>query len=258
VRRVGPHGWYVPLARRLASGGLTVLRIDLGGLGDSAPRPSSRHRPVYPTEAVDDVRLAVEWLRREQGVEQVHLLGLCSGAYHAFKAAVAGVPLASALMLNPLTFFWREGLSLDPELAEHRVALQAADYGRAVWKAERWLKLLRGQVDLRLLSRVMARRVANLLRHRARAAGRLLGWPLKDDLAGELHLADRHGVALQFVFSPQDPGLVLLREQGGPAVSRLARRGRLGLRVLEEGDHTFSAVGSRGALFAHVAQVLRA
>jgi len=104
----------------------------------------------------------------------------------------------------------------------------------------------------------MARRGANLLRHRARTAARLLGMPLKDDLAGELHAADRHGVALHFVFSPQDPGLVLLREQGGPAVSRLARRGRLGLRLLDEGDHTFSHVASRQALFEHVSALIPA
>ncbi len=38
VHRIGPFRLHVDIARRLASKGYSTLRLDLSGLGDSAPR----------------------------------------------------------------------------------------------------------------------------------------------------------------------------------------------------------------------------
>ena len=252
ARHIGPHGWYVPLARRLVEGGTLVLRFDLSGLGDSAARPGRSDHVVYPADATNEIRAAIAFLQHEAGVEQVQLLGLCSGAYHVFKAAVAGAAMASAIMINPLTFFWKAGLSLDSELADHRVVEKVAGYGHAVWQAERWLKLLRGRVNLGLLVRVMGRRASSLLRHRIHAIGRSLGMTLPEDLAGELRVAVGHGVALHFLFAEGDPGLTILREQGGPTVSRLGCQGMLTTEIVRNADHTFSAMASRERLFERI------
>jgi hypothetical protein len=72
---------------------------------------------VYTPHAIDEIAAAIGFLREEPGVSEVHALGLCSGAYHAFKAAVAGVPLDGIVLVNPLVFFYRPGMPLDPPAA---------------------------------------------------------------------------------------------------------------------------------------------
>ena len=78
---------------------------------------------------------------------RVHIIGLCSGAYHGFKAAAAGLPLSSIVVVNPLTFFWKPGMSL--EYADFQVTSETNRYARSSRSLSSWLKLLRGQVDLR-------------------------------------------------------------------------------------------------------------
>src|SRR5262249_32019788 len=56
VHRVGPNRMYVTLARAFAERGLTSARIDLGGLGDSAPAAGAPENKIYSTDVVGDVR----------------------------------------------------------------------------------------------------------------------------------------------------------------------------------------------------------
>src|SRR3984957_19393719 len=88
---IGASRLYVSMARRWAQHGYVVLRMDFGGVGDSGTRPGRAEDDVFPQEAVDDIRAAIEFLRSNYGVREVTLAGLCSGAYHALRAAVAGL-----------------------------------------------------------------------------------------------------------------------------------------------------------------------
>src|SRR5262249_27402146 len=47
VHRVGPNRMYVDLARSWAEHGLTSLRLDLSGLGDSPPAPGAPENKIY-------------------------------------------------------------------------------------------------------------------------------------------------------------------------------------------------------------------
>ncbi len=100
---IGSSRLYVSLARRWARLGYTVLRFDLAGLGDSETRPERGDDEVYPPAAIDDIRAAVDFLRARYGAAEIVLAGLCSGAYHALRAAVAGIPVSRLLLVNPLT-----------------------------------------------------------------------------------------------------------------------------------------------------------
>ena len=250
IRHVGPNRMYVPLARRWAARGHAVLRIDISGLGDSPVKDGEPDNAVYSRTALADVESALAFLRERTGVVRCRVFGLCSGAYHAFKAAVAGQGLASAVLINPLTFFWKEGMSLDVEFGEHDVLRIAAAYQRSMRDPRRWLKLLRGQVNMRTLFRVVARRAAGLVRSRLRDAARLLRLSLQDDLHGELRSAVRQGVRLHFVFSFRDPGRPLMRTQAGRIVGRLLKRGQMSIDVIPDADHTFTTHAARERLFA--------
>lgn len=243
-RRIGPSRLYVSLARRWARQGVLVLRLDLSGLGDSPARPGAADNVVYSASAVDEVVAAVQWLVQRQ-VSRCSVVGLCSGAYHGLKAAVRGAPLASVVAINPLTFFWHEGTPLDAPMPAHHVAAEMARYRANLFARERWLKLLKGQVNLRRIGALLWRRVLQVLAGPAREIARLLHLPMHEDLANELRHVSRAGVAMHFVFSAGDPGEELLRTQGGTMVRRLLASGTLTIDKVADADHTFTGANAR-------------
>lgn len=95
--RIGPHRMNVKLARALAARGHCCLRFDLAGQGDSQRGDSTAD---FRTQAVLDIRCAMDHLEREHGVRRFALLGVCSGAVAAFAAAVADPRVAGVLMFD--------------------------------------------------------------------------------------------------------------------------------------------------------------
>lgn len=254
VHRVGPNRLYVAMARQWAAAGDHVLRLDVSGIGDSPARPGEAENVVYGARALEDVAAAIAWMRRRPGVREVRAVGLCSGAYHAFKAAVAGEPVDGVVVINPLTFFWTPDQPLD--FPAFRVAGEAERYGKAAFDRGKWKKLLRGKVNVRNVAQTLARHAASRIVNRARDVSRRVGLPWKDDLGAELETVAERGVDLQFVFAGDDPGLQLLRIQGGSVVPRLRERGALVIRRIERADHTFTPVWSHAPLSSVVTDAL--
>lgn len=83
---VGPGRRWVEWARVWARRGYRVVRIDLSGVGDSPTHPGQVDNEPFAPEWIDDMRQVVQTLRRD-GVPVV-LMGLCSGGYSAFEAAL--------------------------------------------------------------------------------------------------------------------------------------------------------------------------
>jgi alpha-beta hydrolase superfamily lysophospholipase len=255
VHHIGPNRLHVTLARNLARAGHVVLRLDIAGIGDSAPRGGDAENVVYSQRAISAIQEAIQYLHQSWNVREVLAAGVCSGAYHAFKAAaVTRLPLACVILINPLTFFWKEGMSL--QYPEHRIAADMARYRISTLRLSSWMKLLSGGVNLVELTHVLARRADAIARKPVRSLARLLRIPLRDDLPAELSGAVQAGTYLQFVFATNDPGLELLQEQGGATVDRLHTRGKLGIEVIEGADHTFTDLAARARLAALIAEHL--
>ncbi len=83
----GPARLWVNMARSWAAQGVRVLRLDLGGLGDSPTRPGHRPDVVYPAEGIEDAIDAARFIAPEDPAGVV-LVGLCSGAYHGSQGAL--------------------------------------------------------------------------------------------------------------------------------------------------------------------------
>lgn len=247
VHAIGPNRLWVQLARRWARQGVTTLRLDLSGIGESPPRTGEPDNVVYSRSALADVATALDWLRRHEGATACHAMGLCSGAYHAFKAATTGLPVASALMINPLTYFWEPGTPLS-DLKDYEVLLAGERYRTGLFRRQTWQRLARGELDLRQIAVTAAKAAARAVVLRWRDLARALGRPQANDLAGELLRASGSGRPLHFVFATDAPGCTLLHRQGGPAVRRLARQGRLSLDFVDGADHTFTQAAVRGTL----------
>ncbi len=112
--RVGPHRINVKLAHALATRGISNIRFDLGGLGDSAPPTNAGH---YLTQAVSDVQAAMDLMQQKLGIRQFLIAGLCSGAVNALATAVADARVVGVSMFDSYAFpnlrsrweraFWR-------------------------------------------------------------------------------------------------------------------------------------------------------
>ncbi|MFO1426560.1 MAG: alpha/beta fold hydrolase [Steroidobacteraceae bacterium] len=248
VHHVGPYRLCVDLARRLAAGGITVVRFDLPAIGDGDSDPGRIDDAPYPATAVDDIHRTLADLVTRYAPSELHFGGVCAGAYHSLKAAQAGLAVKGIVVVNPLTFFWKPGLPLDAR--EFQVTAEAARYQRTLFEPAAWLKLLRGQVAIGPIARTFGRRLSARLHHLLRDLRRALGQRLEDDLASELRTIARRGTRIEFVFAENEPGLAMLREQGGRTVGRLERRGILAIETIDGADHTFSARVARERLTA--------
>ncbi|HVT38148.1 MAG TPA: alpha/beta hydrolase [Gemmatimonadaceae bacterium] len=254
VYHIGPNRLHVRLARRWAARGYLVLRLDIAGIGDSAPRPGEPENVVYSPFAVRDTAVALAHLREHWGVSGICALGLCSGAYHAFQSVVAGLSLNAVVIINPLVFFWKPGMSL--AYPAHKVAEAAQQYRRSALQPEKWKKLLSGKVDLGAVLHVAARHGASLAAGWFRDIARAVGRPVPDDLGAELEAVARRNVALRFVFVAGDPGEELLRVGGGSALRSLLRRQLVHIQRIDGPDHTFTPVWSHDTLIATLESAL--
>jgi hypothetical protein len=135
---------------------------------------------------------------------------------------------------------------------------EAMRYRRSVLQLTSWLKVLRGDADISGAIKVAQRRTREMVISAARNVCRLCNIRLAKDLGSELQSVAAQGIDMQFIFAATDPGLVMLREQSGVALTRLIKRGKLHTSVIDGADHTFTAMRARDKLIAIVTAHLTA
>jgi pimeloyl-ACP methyl ester carboxylesterase len=219
---IGASRLYVSVARRWAYRGYIVLRMDLAGLGDSRTRPGCPDNDVFPPDALEDIRAAIEFLRTRYGVRDCTLSGLCSGAYHALRAAAAGVSVNRIIMVNPQHYFWNPGDTLEMlQLAE--IVKNPTVYRERMFSIGAWKRLLSGEVNIVRIMRIYMQRPLLAVESAARDVARILRIKLPNDLGSELEEIVARGIRVVFIFANGDPGIDLLKLQAGASV-RASRR----------------------------------
>ncbi len=241
---IGAGRLYVDLARRWARQGLVVLRFDLGGIGDSITRPARIDDDLYPEEALEDIRTACDFLRTRCRIDEVTLAGVCSGAYHALRAAIAGMPVRRILLVNPERYLPQGGNADGLHIAE--TVRNPHIYRGKILSARAWMRMFRGEVNLWRITLVYWRRAQLTLHGVVHDLARRFGLRLRSDLAHDLREVTARGVGILFLFARGEPGLELLRVPAGSAVFSLGNRCRI--HTLDLGDHTFSRLGPRLAM----------
>ncbi len=251
VHRIGSNRMHVSLARAWAALGFTVLRMDVAGLGDSAPAAGRPENETYSATATADVEAAMDLLGARFGASRFVLAGLCSGAYVAFHTGLASDRVAGCVLVNPQTFHFGPGDSLD--VTQSKIYGEVQHYQGALRHAGSWRKLLRGEVDLRRAARSIGRRAITLAD--ARLGPTLARFGLGSAHArvgGEIaSLVDR-GVDTLIVFSAGDPGLDYLDLYAREKVAELRARRSFRLAVIDDADHTFTPVAKQEELRALV------
>jgi alpha/beta superfamily hydrolase len=255
VHRIGSNRMHVLWARAWAALGYRVLRMDIGGIGDSRAATPAGENKTYSATAVPDVQAAMQLLAKN-GPPAMFLVGLCSGAYVAFHTARVA-KLHGAILINPQTFDYKDG---DPlEVVSRRNLSAALHYQRSLFSVEKWKKLFAGDVQLGYAARVFLGRAAKLAVARARnLAKRLAPSELANGRLGADLWRVAQGTRLDFVYSTYDPGLDYLERTMGEVVRRLRVRDRVGYDLVDEADHTFTPPSSQRRLYAVLTARVRA
>jgi pimeloyl-ACP methyl ester carboxylesterase len=109
-----------------------------------------------------------------------------------------------------------------------------------------WRRLFTGQVNIWRIVRIYIHRPLLALESTLRDWARLLHIRLPHDLGRELEELAARGVQVVFIFSRGDPGIELLRIQGGSVTHRLGDRCRV--HIVDKADHNLSRSRPRAAV----------
>lgn len=158
---VGPHRFYVDIARALAAIGYTVLRFDPKGLGESdgdiAAAPT---RDVMSTIEqglfVDDLLLVSRHLREHEQFKTIIAGGLCGGAMTAQLAAAREREIIDGLISisPPSTIFSNEApaaATMNAAVAHHHFQ----NYLRKLFSPLAWKRILQGQSDFASIAKTV-------------------------------------------------------------------------------------------------------
>ncbi len=215
-RNTGPGRAWVPLARRWASEGRTVLRIDLSGVGNSECWPGQRPFQTYCPENLRDIALGIDELKA-LGHHRAVIVGLCASAFSALQSS----PIPEVVGVASINVqLYRAGTEAGNETIN------------PVVPATNYRKYRLAKID----ERIGARRKA--------------AWFA--ELAGRGHISTQwmqrwtaSGTRLLLLFGGDDRGLRYLLWRAPLGLQRLRRSQRFHLEVLADLDHALHAPGPR-------------
>ena len=232
VHRIGAHRINVKLARALNA---PSLRFDLAGQGDSAPTQSGLG---FERQAVADVGAAIDAISGETAADKLIAIGMCSGADHSLRAAIADERIRGLVLLDPFAY------PNDSAAAADRLA-RAAD-------PDRWSRKIRS---------LMTRKTQSPSAEVEMDAGADdidQGRPVapKAEFAADLATLVRRDVRLLIVYT----GLVR-RHVSQPAhffntFADYDFDNKIEVEAMPHADHTFTSLAAQGALTARVGEWL--
>jgi predicted alpha/beta hydrolase len=255
--RMGWARMNVEFARALAQDGITSMRMDVAGLGDSPPVAGRRSQVMYDDAPRRDVGSAVDALLAE-GFSRITIVGLCSGAHLAFHTALEHPGVTGFVLVNLQRFIWR---STDRFEIVVRDAYRSNEhYKAALWRRDTWTRLVRGEINVRGIARTVSKRLLRISKNRTVAAARHLG--LVDDDTAKVQrwfrrLAERD-VRGHVIYSAEDGGLDELYLHMGAQARDLLRLPGMSLTLIDGADHNVSPSWARSLLVTHLRGFLAA
>jgi Alpha/beta hydrolase family len=226
VHRIGPFRLNVELTRRMNACGYPTLRFDLSTLGDSGASGESLSR-VQQVRA--DVADAIALLGEQSGCTRFVLIGLCSGAENAHRAATSESAVAGAVFLDGYA------------------------YRSTGFKLRYYLPRL---INPARLMRSVARRLHKRDKPSSQPSFGVVFPPLeqvRDEMAGML---DR-GTKLYFIYSGGASNYFNGRQQFRENYGKLAVHSGVEVERLEETDHTYILAGDRALLLGKIEHWMR-
>ena len=237
THHVGSGRMSVALARRLAARGVASLRLDLGGLGDSASKPGRRDGLIYCRDSVEDARAALDALEA-QGHRSAVVVGLCAGAAVALHTALADPRVVGQALVNPGRFFLGEGATSEQVIGSAVGAMSA--YLPRLAERDTWRAILGRDRKAVRIARGLSERAARRLRIKAgRLRASLTGRGYDpDDVAHWFQHLGLRGVRTLLVHSEGDVTLGELEAHVGADGGPLRTMPNLRMARIPGADHS--------------------
>ncbi len=256
IHHVGPSRIYVRLARRLAAQGMTVLRFDFSGLGDSCARTDSL---AIDKALVDDTRQAMNYLEERLDISKFVLMGHCGGAWVAFLAASEDDRVVGTVLMNP------EGV--EDNWVEYDRQRKTSRYyenyytNEVLLDTQRWKKLLSGKADYRSIFHNV---VKNIAWYRISAAAFKLRHKLtapedsqerQNESGRWIQIAStflRRRIQLLLVFSKGSSAIDHAHAVIGKELHRMEDAGIVTEIIVPNADHTFTMIAGQQSVMHHI------
>lgn len=138
--RLGPHGILAAIARRCGREGIPSLRFDFRGRGESEGDGMN----VSLVTMADDLVRATEFFKKQSGVREIVLVGICSGGNVAVGALRRMRGIAGLVLLSVYPF--SDGDSFGRDMGRFWHFLQI--YMKKARQRETWRRLFAGELRL--------------------------------------------------------------------------------------------------------------
>ena len=238
THHVGDGRFNVELARSLARAGFASLRVDAHGIGDSRGAWMVANPSLLSYEQLAaDTSLAVDWAV-ERGHPRVAVFGICSGAYLGLHAASKNPAVTALLLVNLQGFDFPADFRMCDAVKIGAGSTRA--HFRAMLRAQKWSKVLRGEVGLRPVLRTLSRYAIDAVVSNAAAwAGDANRSAVNKGTRARRRMKDldARGVRVRLLFSPLDRGLDELRMHFGRGGRRLNKLVHASTMVIPNMDH---------------------
>ncbi len=235
LHRMGPNRLHVKIARALTARGLTVFRFDLSGIGDSEAR---RDGLRYAESTLQEVRAAMDVVERECGIGRFVLLGICSGADNALRLAPLDPRIVGIVPIEGLTFATR-GYAVDR-------------LWRRALLPRTWMRLLRGQLNLRGSLRTVTQQFAQEPQTKEVLEETVWVLPKAADVAGGLFAFTERGGQANLIYSVREPGWYHYRTGLKKLLAPLVASGKVTVTKIGETDHLFTPLKHQSWLLARL------
>jgi hypothetical protein len=188
-----------------------------------------------------DVRAAVDWLA-ERNYRDITLNGLCSGAWLGFQTALTEPRITGQILLN-LQGLWQTA-SLARTMESNRKYLRLLRSGLT------WRRLLKGQIKVRAIAKVLLLRLKELCSvSLKRVFGGVMGFEtVERKMQAQMRALAARATNTSFVYVAADRGLDELELHFGRLGEALHAEPNVYFTIIEEGDHLFSMKRSRDRL----------
>jgi len=231
--RVGPNRLYVEAARRLAGMGYPCLRFDMSGVGDSELQEGGL---LYIERSTQDTVMAMDYLQATVGTERFVLMGLCTGAFSAFRAALVDDRVSGCILLDGYAY--------------PTVRSRLRHYLPRVLEFKRWTGYLGRRLGLATSRGRGSDNPDDMIVFENEVVPR-------DRFGRELATLLGRGTDLFMVYTGLGPLAFNYERQIHDAFPDLDLDRRASIRYYANADHTFTLPGNRLRLIADVADWLR-
>ena len=186
------------------------------------------------------MRVAIDALAA-RGCREFVLMGICSGSFLSFQSALADPRVDGVVLMNARLLEWSPAEPADGWHASMQQYAKSTDwYRRALLRPATWLRLARGQVDVRLIAgRFVAVARARLRRMLGASGARV------ESLHGKMQQLCRRGTDVLMVVSDADDARDYMEFHFGPHGSRMRAHPNFRMAYVPEADHTFSRPGNQ-------------